>query len=412
MLTTVGTKTYTLTCYNTAVQSVSKTVSITVNAAPTPPAIPTFTADKTTVQAGGSVTFSWSSTGATSCVFNPGNIGGAGTVNGLVVSNITTTTTYSLTCQNNAGTSQANPITITVTTAPPPVPPPVIVSFTADRTNLGNNQSTTLRWSTTGVIAAGCHINPGVDQEPNGSVTTGTLVESTSYTLTCKNQDGKTTTASLSITVAGKPVPTAPTAITSSIDTATATSAQVTNQQTGAKIANTSVDSQVSGLASLDISNVVNPTKEKAISYVEYYNGEQLVEKVSQAPFALNTKLLKNGSYTITERTYYIDGSQSEVTKVLGIENTASVAGAESKQMTMGKSLLVGLSGLLISLIITAFAVWYFVLRPRGYAFGYAVGKSVEFAHAIIPRRHKTPPVPYDPDINVQIISPTDKKEP
>lgn len=412
VLTTVGTKTYTLTCYNTAVQSVSKTVSITVNAAPTPPAMPTFTADKTTVQAGGSVTFSWSSTGATSCVFNPGNIGGAGTVNGLVVSNITTTTTYSLTCQNNAGTSQANPITITVTTAPAPVPPPVIVSFTADRTNLGNNQSTTLRWSTTGVIAAGCHINPGVDQEPNGSVTTGTLVESTSYTLTCKNQDGKTTTASLSITVAGKPVPTAPTAITSSIDTATATSAQVTNQQTGAKIANTSVDSQVSGLASLDISNVVNPTKEKAISYVEYYNGEQLVEKVSQAPFALNTKLLKNGSYTITERTYYIDGSQSEVTKVLGIENTASVAGAESKQMTIGKGLLVGLSGLLISLIITALAVWYFVLRPRGYAFGYTVGKSVEFAHAIIPRRHKTPPVPYDPDINVQIISPTDKKEP
>ena len=29
--------------------------------------------DKTAVQSGGSVTFSWSSAGATSCVFNPGN---------------------------------------------------------------------------------------------------------------------------------------------------------------------------------------------------------------------------------------------------------------------------------------------------------------------------------------------------
>jgi hypothetical protein len=378
-----------------------------VNAAPTPPAKPTFNADKTTIQTGGSVTFSWSSSGATSCVFNPGNIGGAGTVNGLVISNITATTQYSLTCQNNAGSTQATPITITVTAAPAPVPPPVIVSFAADRTNLGNGQSTTLRWSTTGVIAAGCHINPGTDQEPNGSITTGTLLESTSYTLTCKNQDSKTVSASLSITVAGKPAPVAPTPITSSVDTTTAASAQVTNQQTGAQVANTSVDSQVSGLASLDISNVVNPTKEKAIQYIEYYDGEQLIEKVTQAPFALNTKLLKNGSYTITERTYYIDGSQSEVTKVLGIENAAEVAGIEAKHTPIGKGIAIGVIGLIAALVVTAIAIWFFVLKPRGYPLGYTVSKSIEFGKTLLPKRQKTPPVPYDPDINVQIISPT-----
>ncbi len=412
-LTTVGTKIYTLTCYNTAVQSVSKTVSITVNAAPTPPTITSFSADKTTVQAGGSATFSWSSAGATSCVFNPGNIGGAAVVNGLVVSNITNTTTFTLVCQNNAGSTQATPVTISVTSTPVPVPLPVIVSFTADKSSLGNAQSTTLRWSTTGVIAAGCHINPGTDQEPNGSITTGTLLESTSYTLTCKNQDGKTTSASLSITVAGKPVPIAPVAVTSSIDPSVATSAQVTNQLTGVKVTNTSVNSQVSGLASLDISNVVNPEKEKAISYIEYYNGEQLIEKVSKAPFALNTKLLKNGGYSITERTYYIDGSQSEVTKVLGIENAAAVAGVEAKRMTVGKGLLIGLGGLLVALVATAVAIWFLVLRPRGYSFGYTLSKSLELGRAALPHHHTAPsPARYDPDANVQIISPTEKKDP
>lgn len=329
-LTTVGVKTYTLICYNTAVQSVSKTVDVTVVAAPTPPTKPTFTADKTTVQSGGSVTFSWSSAGATSCVFNPGNIGGAATVSGKVVSNITANTTYTLTCQNAAGSTQATPITVTVTAVPVPAANPVITQFVADKSNVGYSQSTMLRWSTTGVIASGCRLNPGTEQDANGAVTTGDLIASTSYTLTCKNADGKTVSASTSVTVAGKPAPVNPTPITPTVDPDVATSQTVTSAQTGDKVANASASEQVSGLASLDISNVVDAEKEKAISYVEYYDGEKLIQKVTQAPFALDTKLLKNGSYSITERTYYIDGSQSEVTKVLGVANVAGAAAKKS----------------------------------------------------------------------------------
>lgn len=350
VLTTVGAKTYTLTCYNTAVQSVSKTVSITVNAAPTAPTKPIFTADKTTVQSGGMVTFNWSSTGATSCVFNPGNIGGAAVVNGKVVSNITATTTYTLSCQNAVGSTQANPITISVTASPVPVALPVITSFAPDKANIGSGQSTTLRWNTTGVIVSGCRINPGTDQPANGSITTGDLVTSMSYTLTCKNSEDKTVSATTSVTVAGNPAPPAPVIVTPVVTAAQASAPVVTDKQSGAQVANASVTEQVSGLASLDISNVVDATKEQAIVAVEYYDGEKLIQKVTSPPFALNTKLLKNGSYTITERTYYIDGTQGEVTKVLGVSNqSGQVAGAKDD---MSSSVYVGLFVLLIAIVV------------------------------------------------------------
>jgi hypothetical protein len=259
-------------------------------------------------------------------VFNPSNVGGAAVVNGKIVTNITATTTYTLGCQNAVGTTQATPIKITVTEALVPVAPPVITSFTVDKANIGYGESTTLRWATTGVIASGCRLNPGTDQGPSGSITTGNLTDSTSYTLTCKNSEAKTVSASVSVKVAGKPAPANPKPEVSTVDPTQAAADTVTNAQTGSLVANASVNDKVSGLASLDISNIVDATKEKSIKYVEYYDGEKLIQKVSEAPFALNTKLLKNGSYSITERTYYVDGSQGEVTKVLGVENIAGVA--------------------------------------------------------------------------------------
>lgn len=84
---------------------------------PVLPAISSFSANTTSITSGQSVTFNWTTTSASSCVFNPGSA--SVSVNGTrTVSNITANTTYSLSCSNAAGTTTSSPVTVTVT---PPV---------------------------------------------------------------------------------------------------------------------------------------------------------------------------------------------------------------------------------------------------------------------------------------------------
>jgi hypothetical protein len=88
---------------------------------PTPgpglPAITSFTATPSSITSGQSSTLSWSVTGATSLRLNPGNI----TVTGQTSRSVspTSTTTYTLTATNNAG-SLARSVMVTVNLPPPP----------------------------------------------------------------------------------------------------------------------------------------------------------------------------------------------------------------------------------------------------------------------------------------------------
>jgi hypothetical protein len=115
--TAVGSETYSLLCSNTAGNSPTASVTLTVTPL-TAPVAPTLTLGASSVVAGSSTTITWSSANATSCTASgswTGTLATSGT------QTLTPTTagsdTYSLTCANGAGSSPASSATLTVTAA-------------------------------------------------------------------------------------------------------------------------------------------------------------------------------------------------------------------------------------------------------------------------------------------------------
>jgi peptidoglycan-associated lipoprotein len=98
-------------------------------------------------------------------------------------------------------------------TPPPPAPPPPeapapSVSITAEPSSIERGKSATLKWSSTN--AASAELNQGI-----GAVATSGNREifptrSTEYTVTVKNADGKTASASAMVTVRAPPPPIPP----------------------------------------------------------------------------------------------------------------------------------------------------------------------------------------------------------
>jgi hypothetical protein len=141
----------------------------------------------------------------------------------------------------------------------------------------------------------------------------------------------------------------------------------------GEAIVNAAVTDALSGKAVLDPSNITNSSKEQSITKVEYYTGDTLVQTVEAIPYALDTTKLANGLYTITERTYFNDGSHSEVTKVVSVANAQSaVGGGGSFWITLGQWVmgLVTVGG-----AAAAFVVWR--RRQAATRFGVAAGPVV-----------------------------------
>jgi len=104
-----ATRTYTLTATNPA-GSTTASMGVTVNPAPQPPAIASFTATPGSITSGQSSTLSWSVVGATALTISPG----IGSVVGSSVSvRPSVTTTYTLTASNAVG-SQTATATLTV----------------------------------------------------------------------------------------------------------------------------------------------------------------------------------------------------------------------------------------------------------------------------------------------------------
>jgi len=88
------------------------------NGNPPPGATPaptlTFTASPTGINAGGSTTLTWSSTNATGCTASNGWSGAKSPSGSEQISNITTSTTYSMTCTGAGGTTNVSSVTITI----------------------------------------------------------------------------------------------------------------------------------------------------------------------------------------------------------------------------------------------------------------------------------------------------------
>ncbi len=321
-----GTITYTLTCKNAVGQTTSTTTKLTVNPAATAPTNVVLSANPTSITPNQSLMLSWVSVGSSSCTLNPGNYTASGSTSSTTITNLTTTTTYSVTCSNNAGSTTSNSVKITVSSAPV-VQPPLITSLTATPEAVGTGGTSVIEWSTSNVIVDGCSLAPSPlsGTSSNGEWTTPPLIASTSYTLTCKNSANTAVSKSVSVLVNGQAAPTAPAPTAPEDITSGGGNAYSTDKSIKSVAGTDVVNVQVSGhatqgdLVTLDPASVADDATVKSIVKVEFYSGNKLIQTVSEDPYALNTDLLQPGAHTITQRTYFKDGSVSEKSQLVTI---------------------------------------------------------------------------------------------
>ena len=286
-----GIITYELTCTNQYGAS-SQELDVTVTAVPTPPEKPIFGASSTQIKPGDDVLFGWSSKGATSCQLNPGGIVSVGGSASRLVEDIHSTTTFTLDCYNDAGQTTADPITIQVTNNPVAQPPEILV-FKAEPDKVASGQTSTVTWQTMNVMQNGCNITPSAAKAipANGSVVTPPLTSSRSFTLTCVNSVGQAATAGLTITVDDIPPPEYP----------APTPPETSNDQTAP-----------------DALGVSEELLER-ITKVEYYVDGTLAQTYTQAPITFDNSQYPPGTYTVTQRVYFNDGSIAQRTLVVTI---------------------------------------------------------------------------------------------
>ncbi len=238
----------------------------------------------------------------------------------------TTSATNSIVVNNSSGTP-----------APPPPPPaaPQITSFTATPPSITSGDTSTLAWSATNVVTNGCNLTPSPlsSTSATNQWTTPPLTTSTSYTLTCKNSANATTSMSVSVFVDDAPAPPPPPPVPpTTIDPGGDTTGDPTiTTSDGQQVTDAAVDNSITqgDLTTLDPSTIFNPSP---IVRVEFYNGSALIQTATKEPFALDTNVLKPGNYTITQKTYFDDGSMSQKTQLITIKakKTASVGHGSS----------------------------------------------------------------------------------
>jgi hypothetical protein len=369
--TSTGTKTYTLTCKNSANATTTRTVNLTVNPAQSPPSNVMLSASATSIQSGQNVSLSWSSTGSTSCTLNPGNFTASGTSSSKTINALTSTTTYKVTCTNTAGSKDSNAVTVTVTQAPPPPANPVISVFTAAPTSLNEGGTVTLTWQASNVAGNGCTISstPLSSAPASGNWVSGALTASVSYTLTCKNSANVTASKSVSVTVDKAPPPPPPPAQDpGKIETTPTTpSDPIVKTDNGTDVVALDVSGSLTAgmLGSLDTSTITDKDKVAQVQRVEFYVGDELVQTVTEPPFAFDSTGLEEGTYTITQRTYFGDGSSSEESQI--VEVKGAVTARPSQPVGQGKGLgglwLIG--GGLFAAVLIAATISYLYLTGR-----------------------------------------------
>jgi hypothetical protein len=138
--------------------------------------------------------------------------------------------------------------------------------------------------------------------------------------------------------------------------TDTSNSQSVITASNGQSITNGTVATTVSGFVTLDASNITNAAKERTIAKTEYYESGILLQTDIAMPFVLDSSKLSNGSHTISEITYFNDGSRSQVTRVLSVNNIAAAA----KKSNPGAAVGVGVT---IVVLLVVLGVGVFFLR-------------------------------------------------
>ncbi len=175
-----------------------------------PPVVNSFDADPAGIFQGESATLSWNVSGATKVSIEP-DVGNVALTGRRVVSP-TTTTTYTLTAVNEAGTVTATARVVVAVAPPAPPPPaslPVINSFAASPGSISSGGSSTLSWNVSN--ATSVIIDGGVGNVGLSGSTTVSPAATTTYTLTASNTAGSVTAITqVVVTIPSPPADTTP----------------------------------------------------------------------------------------------------------------------------------------------------------------------------------------------------------
>ena len=199
VVTPSATTTYTLTCNNAGGSSSD---SETVAVSPLPP-MPTvsLSADPSAIHSGESSTLTWVSTDADTCTAS-GAWSGSKTVSGNQLVSPTATSTYTLTCENEAGfASDSAEVGVMA-----PVPAP-IVTLAADHLAITVGATTTLTWSSTNASTCAASNGWSGSRTLSGSEIISPTA-TTTYTLTCEGEGGSSNESVIIGVTPVSPVPT------------------------------------------------------------------------------------------------------------------------------------------------------------------------------------------------------------
>ena len=199
-----STTTYTITGVNGSATS-SKSITVTIgSAAPTPCVVTSFSANPSTITAGGTAQLSWTTNGnCTSLNISP-TVGAVYGSSGSVSVTPSIYTYYSITGYGATGSPSVLNTSVTVT-----VPSTCIIySFYANSSVINLGDSTLLNWTTNGNCTS-LSISPGVSGSlnANGSASV-TPTSNTNYVITGQGSTGGTVTKNVTVTVNNTTPPT------------------------------------------------------------------------------------------------------------------------------------------------------------------------------------------------------------
>jgi len=157
------------------------------------PSINSFSANKSSIEAGDTAILTWTTTNTSSVTISPG----VGTVaaSGSTTVTPTATTTYTLVANSKSGNSVSSTATITVR---PRVSPTINIS----QPTIKNGQSTSLSWNAPGAIRV---LITGVGNADISGTTQVSPDKTTTYTLTATYIDGTSQSTSLTVNVEQQP---------------------------------------------------------------------------------------------------------------------------------------------------------------------------------------------------------------
>jgi len=210
-LTNAGANNFMLTCSIGGLNSAASSAAVTVAAQPNAPTVTLNATPMANIAYNGATVLTWSSTDANSCVSSGGWSGNRArnNSNGVRISNLTTDTSFTLSC-TGAGGSDSSTVAVTVTPANP------VLSFSANPSTVDQGQATTLTWQSTDISGCTASANPansawtGSKEVSNaGGVAINNLQTTTRFTLTCTGIDNTqvTQTARVNVNIDTTPNP-------------------------------------------------------------------------------------------------------------------------------------------------------------------------------------------------------------